>query len=168
MRELLLLRHAKSRWDEPDRHDAERGLSPRGEKAASRIGAMLAQSGTRIDRIICSTAQRTIATLEIVAARLEERPPVRLMRSLYLASPAQIMGAIQRQAASVRTLMVIGHNPGMHGLAMRLAGHGDVASLEEKFPTGALAHFRFAADLWCDVAPGHGVLVSFVLPRELR
>ena len=173
MRRLLLLRHAKSSWDSADLDDADRPLAPRGERAAPKIGRYLSETGLRPDLVLCSSAVRTLQTWELVAAAMApEAPPPRceIRRPLYQASPSDLLEAVQRVGDEVRSLMLIGHNPGIGRLALRLAGDGDQAQLAriaKKFPTGALAVISFGDGNWADLGFGAGRLVDYVTPKEL-
>jgi phosphohistidine phosphatase len=168
MRDLLLLRHAKSAWDVPDLDDHDRDLAPRGVAAAGLIGDLLARERLVPDLVLCSTALRARATLDFAAARWPARPPVRHLRTLYLAAPGRMLEIARRQDDTVARLMLVGHNPGMGTLALRLLPHDeDAAALGEKFPTGALARISFPAARWADVAFGTGELLAFHRPRDL-
>ena len=169
-RELLLLRHAKSAWDDPSLADHDRDLAPRGVKAAKRIGRELVARGLVPDLVLCSTACRARRTLELVLQAFATRPAVRELRSLYLAPPSRLLEIIHRQAGMVGRLMLVGHDPGLHALAQRLAGMGAPEALESlaaKFPTGACARLGFVAASWADLAPGSGRLLDFIRPRDL-
>ncbi len=165
---LALLRHAKSSWDDPAQDDFQRPLNARGKRAAPEVGRWLAAHEMRPDLILCSTAVRTRATLALLAPELSDRPPrVRYMDGLYLAGPGELLDAIRGVPASCRRLLVIGHNPGMHALAVQLAGKGrreELGTLRLKFPTAALALLDFDATSWAAVAPGGGALQHFVVP----
>jgi phosphohistidine phosphatase len=100
------------------------------------------------------------------------QPQVDLVPELYGADPAQLLQIIREaSAADPRLLMLVGHNPGMHELALALAGSGDAAgrtALADNLPTSGLAIFDFAIDDWADVAFRRGRLVSFVSPKLLK
>jgi phosphohistidine phosphatase len=170
MIELLLLRHAKSAWDRPGVDDHERDLAPRGEAAAPRVGELIAASGLVPDLVLCSTAVRARRTWELVVDRLPAAPKVRLRREIYLAAPETMLKLVQAEGGSARRALLVGHNPGMHAFARRLAGSGDAklrARLAEKFPTAALARIAFDLDDWRGLAPGKGELRGFWRPRDL-
>lgn len=165
MLELLLLRHAKSDWGDPDLADHDRDLAPRGLKAAPRMGRLLRRRGLVPDLVLCSTARRARRTWELASAELASPPPVRHLRGLYLATPAQMLAAIRRQPPG--RLLLVGHDPGMHHLAIQLAAEGEpeaLGSLNEKFPTAALAWLQLDIAAWQDVAPGR--LAGFFRPRR--
>ncbi|MCB1504800.1 MAG: histidine phosphatase family protein [Hyphomicrobiaceae bacterium] len=168
---LLLLRHAKSSWDDPTQGDFDRPLAKRGTKAAALIGKHLVKNALVPDFVLCSTAVRTRATLTLVMNEItEDRPKVLYEDALYLADPETLLQRIKTLAQHPTVLMVVGHNPGLHALALELTGGGHkaaVQSLAMQFPTAALAHLTFDVDGWRRIEPATGTLVDFVLPRRL-
>lgn len=170
MLELLLLRHAKSRRDQPDVGDHERNLAPRGERAAKLIGKKLAAEGPRPSRVLCSTATRARHTWDLVRAELPSAPEPLYIDELYLAPPGRMLKLVRRHGGDAKRLLLIGHNPGMQALALRLAHAGDATlrgALAEKFPTAALARLSFDAGSWQKLEPEKGRLLAFWRPREL-
>jgi phosphohistidine phosphatase len=171
MRTLLLLRHAKSSWDDEGADDRVRPLAPRGVRAAARMGAHLAEQAP-LDLVLCSTARRAAETWERASAALGPAPPVAFDDALYLASPARILARVRRVPHGVRRLLVVGHNPGFHELALQLAGAGGDAARAAaerigKFPTGALAAFELARGDWSELGRAPTRLVAFVRPKDL-
>jgi phosphohistidine phosphatase len=165
---LYLLRHLKSSWDEPGLRDFDRPLAPRGRKAGKKIARHLRRSGASPDIVLCSPAVRTRQTLAAVLPALGD-PNVTFPEELYAASEETLLRAVRAVTAKSGSVLVIAHNPGLEGLAIELAGSGDVDALErlgERFPTGALATLAFRRS-WADVGPGSGELVEYVVPREL-
>lgn len=172
MRELIVLRHAKSSWDDIDKSDHDRRLAARGIEAAQRMGALILERGWVPDRIICSTALRTQETLKLARADWPNEPPIdtTTLETLYLASPVRLFEIIREQPDEAKRLLVIGHNPGLHGLLTRLAGHGDEASLATlnvKFPTAALAAVALEIDTWQELQWTAGRLIDFEFPKKL-
>jgi phosphohistidine phosphatase len=171
MLELLLLRHAKSRWDRAGADDHERDLNERGVAAAPRVGRLIRARDLVPDLVLCSTATRARRTWELVAAELgREDVPAQHLRTLYLAEPEGMLDLIRRQEPTTRRLMLVGHNPGMHALAQLLAGSGEpaaLAQLGEKFPTAALARIGLGDGDWRDAKVGGGELLDFWRPRNL-
>ena len=172
MRQLLLLRHAKSAWDDPALSDHARSLNAEGRAAAAATRRAMLTLGLAPDVVLVSSARRTLQTLEALEP-WEERPLIEPMDRLYLANAQQILTIIQGVTETVRSLMVVGHNPGLHDLALLLTGAhamgtGSVLTrqLAEGFPPGALAEFTVAA-AWRDVREGGGRLVRFLCPRDL-
>ena len=171
MRTLMLLRHAKSSWDDPDLGDHERPLNKRGTRDASRMGALIADLELTPDVVLCSDAVRARATLTLVLSALGgEAPQVNVEPRLYLAEPAAIMELVRALPAECRRCLVVAHNPGIHSLALEMTGSGErkaVAALAVKFPTGALAVIDLDADTWRGTRPGTGRLRRFAQPKEL-
>lgn len=171
MLRLLLLRHAKSSWDNPALDDFDRPLAKRGTKAAARMGEYLRKADVSPDIVLCSTAVRTRATLTLLLAELKGPPPrVLFSDTLYLADADTLLSAIHNDSDGAKTLMLIGHNPGLHALALQLTGNGSretLAELAMQFPTAALAQITFDAERWPQIHAGSGTLVDFVLPRRL-
>lgn len=169
MRRLLLLRHAKSDW--PDGvADQERPLAPRGRAAAPRMGAYMAQQGLAADRVLVSPARRTRETWELVCAQMPPVPTISSEPRLYDASCTRLLGVLREQPRQVHTLMLLGHNPGLHDLASTLIASGatpDLQRLAEKFPTAGLAVIDLPVDDWAALTPASGRLDRFVTPREL-
>ncbi len=166
-RHLLLLRHAKSAW--PDGvADHDRPLAARGLKAAPLIGRYIAREALIPDLALVSTARRTQETWALVGAELPVSVQRRNVDEIYEAPAERLAAVIRATDASIRTLLLVGHNPGFQELALDLAGGGDdLATLRLKFPTGALAVLDFSARAWTDATPRSGVLERFVTPRSL-
>ncbi len=167
---LLLLRHAKSSWDLAAASDHERPLAKRGMTAAPLIADHMAQHGWSPDHVLCSTAVRTRATLDLVLPRLQATPDSSFENDLYLADADQLLDRIKRLPHASTCAMLIGHNPGFEDLARMLAGGGNaiaLAALGKKFPTAGLAVITFDCGTWADVGPGKGQLSAFVTPRSL-
>jgi phosphohistidine phosphatase len=171
MRTLLLLRHAKSSWDDPGLEDFDRPLAPRGEKAAPLMAAYLTNAGPRPDLVLCSPAVRARQTWSLVARSLGDAIDVKELRGLYLGAPSRLLEAVHRAPDQATCVMLVGHNPGMEHLAMALAGPASkpkaMAKLHAKFPTAALAEIEFDAAAWRDIGAGAGRLTRFVRPKDL-
>jgi phosphohistidine phosphatase len=171
MRQLLLLRHAKSSWDNPALDDFDRPLAPRGRKAAERMGRELAARNWLPQRALVSPAARARATWELVAAELPGGPAsADFPNTLYAASAESILSELQRTSKAVKTLLVLGHNPGLEDLARRLSGESSKAKalqrLGEKFPTAALARFEFDGK-WAGLVFGSARLTHCLRPKDL-
>lgn len=167
---LILLRHAKSSWDDSSLDDFDRPLARRGEAAAPRMGAYMKAQGLAPDLILCSSAVRARRTLDLVLPHLSGKPEIRYEKGLYLAAPGALLARIRRVDSHLRQVMVVGHDPGLHMLAVELAGSGEPARLEalaRKFPTAALAVIRFKGRAWSSVGPAKGSLELFVSPKML-
>ena len=175
MRRLMLLRHAKTETDAPSGRDQDRRLDDRGHNDAAEIGGWIAIHPPFPDAVLISTATRTRQTWDIAWAAMKDfvpPPHVEQLPELYGADPLQILAAVRSaSAADAQRVMVVGHNPGMHELALALAGSGDAAgrkALAGNLPTSGLAVLDFAVDDWADVAFRRGRLVLFVSPKLLK
>lgn len=169
MRRLMLLRHAKSNWP-TGVADRERPLAARGREAAPVMGRYLADELLLPDLVLVSPARRTVETWELVAPMLPERPPSHVEPRIYEASPDALLRVAQEAEPAVRTLLMIGHNPGFEEIAARLAGHGDryaSARMAQKYPTCGLAVLDFSIEDWRDLGPRGGRLERFVTPASI-
>lgn len=159
MKDLILVRHAKSSWKDPALDDHSRQLNKRGKRDAPEMGERLAPRGCNADLFISSSAVRAIETARTIARKLGY-PRERILEEerLYHASARELIGVIQGVDDSVGTLMVFGHNPGLTDLANHL-GPRDIFNL----PTCAVLHLRFDTDTWSGLeeAPGEEVLYDF-------
>ena len=168
MKQLLLLRHAKSSWEDPGLADFDRPLAGRGLKAAKLMGRELAARDWLPDLALVSTALRTRDTWRLVAAELPAHTRVTFADVLYDASAADILSQLRQADASSGSLLVVGHNPGLADLANQLAAPGSEAKarkrLEEKFPTAALARFVFEGD-WSGLSSAR--LTHCLRPRDV-
>jgi phosphohistidine phosphatase len=167
---LSLLRHAKSSWADPAQDDFDRPLNERGREAAPRVGAYMAEQKLAPTLILCSPAVRTRQTLALVLPHLQRTAEVAYEDDLYLASTGQLLKRIRKTAAAVSHLMIVGHDPGMHAIATKLASSGDPATLDllaAKFPTAGLAVILFDTKSWADVGHGDGRLRLFMTPKRL-
>jgi phosphohistidine phosphatase len=173
MRQLLLLRHAKSSWDDASMPDRDRPLNARGRRSAVVMRQAMRDLGLVPDLVLVSTARRTMETLEALEP-WDDAPLVDPLDSLYLANPMQLTAALHGVAETVRSVLLIGHNPGLHDLALSLAGDqalrtrgANERALADGFPTGALAEF-VVPGAWWDLREGGGRLVRFLTPRMLE
>jgi len=168
MRQLLVLRHAKSSRDDPKLDDYDRPLGSRGLKTAPLMGQELARRGWLPDLALVSPALRTRDTWRLVAAELPKHVPAEFTEELYEAAPAAILARVRQAKAA--SLLVVGHNPGLQNFALRLAGAGSDADMfekiEAKFPTAALARFTVKDD-WVNLDFGGAKLTHFVRPKDL-
>jgi phosphohistidine phosphatase len=167
---LSLLRHAKSSWDDPGIDDYDRPLASRGEAAAPRMGAFMAERGITPELILCSPATRARQTVELILPLLPGDPTVEYEEGFYLAASSALLARVRKIDANARHVLVIGHDPGLHGLAIDLAGTGNPADLQalgRKFPTAALAVITFDVNEWPAVRPGSGHLALFMTPKRL-
>jgi phosphohistidine phosphatase len=162
---LYLLRHAKSSWDDPGLADHDRPLAPRGRRAGELLAAHARRSQIAPQLVLCSSSTRTRQTLALL--ELAGEPVVLYERGLYAASEIALLERLRSVRDDVASVMLIGHNSGIEQLALLVASGGPrIATLREKFPTGALATLAFHGG-WRELGPGVAELEDFVVPREL-
>lgn len=167
MHALYLLRHAKSSWADPTLADRERPLAQRGRRDAKRVAKHLRRLGCEPELVLCSSAARTRETVELMRPALGGST-VMLEQELYAASTDELLARIRLVPDPVASVMLIGHNPGLHQLALALASAGDeLERLEAKFPTAALATLTFS-ESWSRLAPAEATLAAYVVPKQLR
>ncbi|MFD6550047.1 SixA phosphatase family protein [Streptomyces sp. NPDC058398] len=167
MRRLVVLRHAKSAW--PDGvPDHERPLAPRGRRDAPAVGRALADADLLPDLALCSTAVRARDTGESAAREWGTPPSVLFDGRLYGADVTELLEAVREVPERVRTLLLIGHNPGLEELVLELAGDGFEGTLDRvrtKFPTSAVAVLVWHGSAWHELGPGDALLTDLVVPR---
>lgn len=172
MKRISLLRHAEAADKSPSITDRERPLTPRGREDATLIGDFLAKSPHRPDVALCSPSVRTRETLEGVEARLSGPLEVMIDAAIYAASEEALLAAIQALPDGFAHVLVVGHNPEFHALALRLAGPGSNAGalrqLGNGFAKGALASFELDISAWAGAQFGAGRLTAFTRPADLR
>jgi phosphohistidine phosphatase len=167
MRRLMLLRHAKTERAEPGARDHDRKLTKRGRADAPLIGAYMARHGLVPDTALVSPAKRAQETWALVAPCFAKTPSVVDDERIYNATSEMLMGLIA-ETNPARALLLVGHNPGMHDLAVQLIASGDVEArerLNEKLPSAGLVVIDLAFDDWSRLHPHAGRLERFVSPR---
>jgi phosphohistidine phosphatase len=167
-RRLILLRHAKSAW--PDVADHDRPLAGRGRRAAPAAGRWLRESGHVPDLVLCSTARRARETWQLAQEELGAHPRTTFEPRVYGASAAELLDLARETPSSIRTLMIVGHEPTMSDLTVELAGDGRGSALDRvraKFPTAAIAILAFVGR-WPELAAGKARLAEFIVPGDLR
>jgi phosphohistidine phosphatase len=173
MRRLILLRHAKTERDAPSGKDHDRRLEDRGRDDAAAIAGWLAEHRLVPDQVLVSTATRTRQTWDVLAGLFpaSAEPQVAHVPELYSASASQLLQAIHAVSAGINKLMVIGHNPGLHELALGLTcacNEAERRQLSGSMPTSALVVIDFPIADWADAAFATGQLKHFVSPKLLR
>ncbi len=146
-RQLLLLRHAKA--ESGGMADPDRNLDARGRRDADALGQEMRRSGLVPQLVLLSSAMRTRRTFERLGA-FDPAPTVQVTDSLYLAEPGTLLSALQAVAAGIRSLLLVGHNPGLHALALHLAGTQAPQALRDGLPTCTLACFSVPTG-WSDL-----------------
>jgi phosphohistidine phosphatase len=163
MKTLLILRHAKSCWKQPDQTDHDRPLNERGKRDAPRMGQLLNELECPPELIVSSTAKRARKTAAKVAKAGGYRDIIELDGTLYLAPPDRILQVVHSTPNRYQRIMLVGHNPGMQQLLHLLTG------TDLKLPTAALARVDLDVANWADVQPGAPArLVDVWRPKELE
>ena len=161
MKTLMLLRHAKSSWDDPDLADHDRPLNERGQRDARRIGRVIAERGITPDTVICSTALRALQTAEAVKEAAGFTVEIIFDPRIYEASTGRLIEVVGGMTDEAGTGLLVGHNSGMETLVHRLTGR------LEPMPTAALAVIRLNVDRWGNAAAGAVEMVEIIRPKEL-
>jgi phosphohistidine phosphatase len=166
-RQLFLLRHAKSSWNEPCLEDHERPLAPRGRAAAKLLAAHVHSNGIQPEQVLVSSSKRTRETLEGVAPGGE----VIIEPELYSATANGLLERVRQVPDRTGSVMLIGHNPATQALVLELADASSsdpevLQSVARKFPTGALATLELQCP-WSELRPGCAALTALVRPKDL-
>ncbi|MFF8595676.1 SixA phosphatase family protein [Streptomyces sp. NPDC015220] len=166
-RRIVLFRHAKADW--PQVTDHERPLTERGRKDAAVAGRKLADTGVAFDLALCSTATRTRETWKLAVHELPHRPKTVYEERIYEASPGELIAVLNETPDDVRNLVLIGHNPGVQGLAEVLSGSAEDDARERMgrrgFPAAAFAVVTFDGS-WKTLEPGAATLRDYWAPSE--
>ncbi len=162
MKDLLLLRHAKSSWEDSELSDFERPLNARGKRDAPRIGKLILKERLTPHCIISSSAVRARSTADIVADKCQYKGKISFRHSLYAASPQKYFNALQSLKDDYKRVLVVGHNPTIIELIELLTG------MAESIPTCALAHIKLPVKKWKELRLGTKYeLVKIWRPKEL-
>ena len=162
MKRLLVLRHGAAQGKSPAGLDRERALTPDGRRAALALGRRLKSDGISPDHVLCSPARRARETLDALASALGPLPPAEFPEALYLADTPTVVSHIRGVPAETRSLLLVGHNPGLEELVRGLAG-AEAGALGAGLPAAGLAVFEISGD-WSSVSPSTAQLVSFLAP----
>ncbi|GHJ38548.1 histidine phosphatase family protein [Streptomyces sp. TS71-3] len=166
-RRIVLFRHAKADW--PQVSDHERPLADRGRHDAPVAGRKLAETGIDFDLALCSTAARTRETWKLAVHELSHRPKTVYEERIYEASPGELITVLNETTDDTRSVVLIGHNPGVQGLAEILSGQseGDArARMDGRgFPTSAFVVISYSGS-WKSLEPGVGTLTDFWAPSK--
>ncbi|MBR8640957.1 histidine phosphatase family protein [Streptomyces tuirus] len=166
-RRIVLFRHAKADW--PQVTDHERPLADRGRKDAAEAGRRLADTGIPFDLALCSTAVRTRETWKLAVQEFPQRPKTIYEERIYEASPGELIAVLNETPDDAQNVLLIGHNPGVQGLADILAGSAEEDARERMdrrgFPAATFAVLSFTGS-WKSVEPGVATLEDYWAPAE--
>ena len=165
-RTIHALRHAKSDWGHPELADHDRSLNDRGRRESKALGAHFERVPPKVALVLCSTATRARQTLEALTAALGDAT-IEFDERLYGATSEEMIGLLSLVDETVRSVMLIGHNPGMQDLVIALSASGDeLERVRTKFPTAALATMSFDGE-WAELGAGDCTLDRLTIAKEL-
>jgi phosphohistidine phosphatase len=169
---LFLLRHAKSSWADGFVEDFDRALNKRGRKSAASFSKWLKTRDFEPDFVLCSAAARTRQTLDLIQEGFKTHPEVSIERRLYLAEAELLrarLGELDARTPVPAAVLLIGHNPGLEDLALRLVPPAETAArarIEAKFPTCAFVALTFKAESWSRIGPANATLDAYRVPAD--
>jgi len=161
MKTILLLRHAKSSWNDPDVQDFERPLNQRGRRVAPLIGRFMLQQEFVPELILSSPAERARQTIALIIEAAHLEGELRYDERIYEASAETLLEVVSQAEDRFAVLLLVGHNPGMEDLLLLLSGETG------RMPTAALAAITFDTEKWSKVNERKGRLKSLTTPKEL-
>ena len=170
MRKVILLRHGKSRWDDPAVDDHDRPLNKRGKVSAPLMGRWLAERRHLPDTVLCSSSERTRETVRRMRRAVPKLPEPVVEPELYHASPEQMRDRLARLPRDCKAVMLVGHNPGLGALVRKMSdGHENrrCRRAYEHFPTCAAAVLELDLESWDEIDYAKARFVDFAAPREL-
>ena len=170
MRKILLFRHGKSSWSDPDQEDMDRPLNGRGRMASALMGAWMSEIGVTEALVLLSPALRAVQSWERAAANMSGKFKTETDKALYMADPKTMLKVIQGASKKAETLIVVGHQPSMSAFARKLTGgkaSGGCRRAFEKFPTGAVAVLGVEKDDWSKLDFGDAEFLDFATPKDL-
>lgn len=160
MKELILIRHAKSSWSNPLLDDFERPLNKRGEKNAPFMAKVLKQKGLTPDLIISSPSIRTKQTLDYFIQEFDYKGEIIFEESIYEAPFENLLKVIKNIDDKYKTIFLFGHNPGLNDLVDFLIGN-----FEENIPTSGVLQLNFDIKKWENLKEKIGILEFFIYPK---
>ena len=162
MKQLILVRHAKSSWDEPDLADIDRPLNKRGKTDAPEMGLRLKKQGIMPELMISSPAKRARSTAKKIAKQLQyPKENIKFAEGIYEATPDNLLMLVKNVQGNPGTLMLFGHNPGITEFANSLTGINI-----HNIPTCGIVSIQFDVDEWQQVEYKKGKLILFDYPKK--
>lgn len=166
MKQLIVMRHAKSSWGDPGQRDLDRPLNKRGRRSAELIAGWLAAQGCRPDQALVSSARRTQETWAGLVAVLGAAP-TRYLPEIYHAGPDLILEVVRRNAEpEAQSVLVLGHQPGIGGFARQMLAEPPSDPEFDRYPTAATTVIEVPD--WAGLGWGSGRLAGFIVPRVLE
>jgi phosphohistidine phosphatase len=164
MKSLLLVRHAKSSWDNPDLNDHDRPLNSRGERDAPFMAKIIRKLKIEPEQILSSPAKRTLVTAQIFSKEFKY-PVSKIIQDddIYLANSNQLLKKIRKTDDKIKTLMVVGHNPGITSLSNYLSG-----KFIDNIPTSGVVILKSKIKSWNYIDRKVCTLERFEYPRKYK
>lgn len=166
---LYILRHAKTEAGTPDGDDHSRALTPKGWQTCENLGAELAKRRFSVDRVLCSSALRATQTLEGLEKGFGTKLKSQIQPKLYLCSPSEMLGLLRARPEEEESVMLIGHNPGMHQFCLDMAAFGSERGLDDlslRFPTCAFVTLSVPGP-WETMSFRTGTLEEYLTRHDL-
>jgi phosphohistidine phosphatase len=171
MKSILILRHAKSDWNNPSLSDFNRPLNKRGLKDAPRMGQVLKTTSIMPDLIVSSPSMRTKATVELAMPESIYTGDILWIDSLYGGGFYDILNALHSVPDTLSRPMIVGHNPGVEetvSLLLSPQGQSPTTHAHIRIPTAGLAYLDAHVETWRDLKPGSCVLRWFLIPKLVK
>ncbi|HWP01369.1 MAG TPA: histidine phosphatase family protein [Methylococcus sp.] len=161
MKQLFLIRHAKSSWNDP-MADRDRPLTGRGKRDASFMGSLLRFRGFEPDRILSSPARRARKTARRIAREVGyPKDAIEVRDELYLSGPGAVIAVIQALEEGANRVYLVGHNPDLSQVASRLTGED-----QGEMPTCGIVAIEFPVERWAYVMEGSGRVLFVDDPKR--
>lgn len=164
---LILMRHAQASNDAA--RDIDRPLTAMGQAQAKSVGLSLGKQGVVPQHILHSPALRTTTTANLVMQAFNHPPVIETVKSFYSAQPEDVIEHVHACDQATQTLMLVGHNPWAHMLALLLSQTQslmDYSTIKFSFPPSSCVVFDFAGDDWRSVQKGRGVIKNYFVGQE--
>lgn len=170
MKKLILLRHAKSSWNDPTLDDHDRPLNARGKASAPVIAEWLDHRAHLPDVVLSSSSKRTRQTVKRMQKAVPKLPDPIIDPALYHASPSAMCERLAQLPSTAQSVMLVGHQPGLGSLVRKLSDGLETRRCKrafEHFPTAAAAILEVDIDDWADLDFARARFIDFASPREL-
>jgi len=165
MKQLILVRHAKSSWSDPGRADVDRPLNDRGRRDAPTMGARIHARGPQPQRILSSHARRALHTAQLLADACGiARADIDIVDAIYEASPATLLATVRALPAKLSRVLLVGHNPGLTEFAHALCPDAGI----DNMPTCGVLYLEFAVRDWKSIDREAPVAWAFDYPKRAQ
>lgn len=165
MKNLFLMRHAKSDWEADFSEDHNRPIGGRGRKNAKDLGDFLKDRNFRVDSAYISSSKRTVQTFEILGKKQKFAREVIISEEIYLADQEKLLDELKKVSDTKNSVLILGHNPGLEDLANFLLGYS--MTVFGKVPTSSFLSFQLNIDKWSETCFGCGQILQFWIPLKV-